>query len=443
VAGDGSTTASVTVLDDDARVAELSRMLSGHPTATSGASTPTTCSTAPTGARPRSGSTTQPTCGLRASAPRLTGRGRVDRRTKELVKRLEPGDIAVIDHEDLDRVAAETLIEAEPAAVVNAAAVDLGPLPQPRPLAARRGRHPARRRRRRRGMRHVASRATWASPSPSWDGRIRVRRPCSPDARQTHEAQISSGDRRVARRGWVELSGSPRTPSSYIRNERHLVIDDPVVPEVARRHTRPPRAHRRARDRLPRRPAAAPQGGYISDQEMRPVLIAVDGGADALLALGYRPDIIIGDFDSVSDEACAAGPSSSSTPTATGGHRAPSGSTSSASTYAGLGSEGTSEDIAMLLAYEKGASSSSPSARTARWSEFLDKGRAGMASTFLVRLKVGPMLVDAKGVSRLYKSSVRKRDLLMLVLAAVFTLTVIVIVSEPLRLVLRGYLLTF
>jgi uncharacterized membrane-anchored protein len=66
-----------------------------------------------------------------------------------------------------------------------------------------------------------------------------------------------------------------------------------------------------------------------------------------------------------------------------------------------------------------------------------------MASTFLVRLKVGPMLVDAKGVSRLYRHSVRKRDLVMLVLAALFTLTVIFIVSEPLRLVLRGYLLTF
>ena len=76
-------------------------------------------------------------------------------------------------------------------------------------------------------------------------------------------------------------------------------------------------------------------------------------------------------------------------------------------------------------------------------SDFLDKGRAGMASTFLVRLKVGPMLVDAKGVSRLYRHSVRKRDLVMLVLAALFTLTVVVIVSEPLRLVLRGYLLTF
>jgi uncharacterized membrane-anchored protein len=58
-------------------------------------------------------------------------------------------------------------------------------------------------------------------------------------------------------------------------------------------------------------------------------------------------------------------------------------------------------------------------------------------------MRVGPILVDAKGVSKLYETRVRKRDLLFLVLAAFFTLVVITIISEPVRLVLRGFLLPF
>lgn len=97
----------------------------------------------------------------------------------------------------------------------------------------------------------------------------------------------------------------------------------------------------------------------------------------------------------------------------------------------------------MLLAFEKGAELIVAVGTHSSMADFLDKGRAGMASTFLVRLKVGPMLVDAKGVSRLYRHSVRKRDLAMLVAAAVFTIVVVFIVSEPLRVLIRGYLLTF
>ena len=106
-------------------------------------------------------------------------------------------------------------------------------------------------------------------------------------------------------------------------------------------------------------------------------------------------------------------------------------------------SAGTSEDIAMLMAFERGAELIVAVGTHNSMVEFLDKGRAGMASTFLVRMKVGPILVDAKGVNRLYDSRVRKRDLLFLVLAAVFTMVVITIMSDPVRLVLRGFLLSF
>jgi uncharacterized membrane-anchored protein len=99
---------------------------------------------------------------------------------------------------------------------------------------------------------------------------------------------------------------------------------------------------------------------------------------------------------------------------------------------------GTSEDIALLLAYEKGAELLVAVGTHASMVEFLDKGREGMASTFLVRLKVGPVLVDAKGVNRLYQSRVRKGDLAFLVAAALFAMLVMVLVAQPLHVFLRA-----
>ena len=96
----------------------------------------------------------------------------------------------------------------------------------------------------------------------------------------------------------------------------------------------------------------------------------------------------------------------------------------------------------MLLAYEQGAELIVAVGTHSSMVEFLDKGRAGMASTFLVRLKVGPILVDAKGVSRLYQSRVRKRDLALLVAAALVTLVVDHLVERArARLVLRARVL--
>jgi uncharacterized membrane-anchored protein len=181
--------------------------------------------------------------------------------------------------------------------------------------------------------------------------------------------------------------------------------------------------------------------GYIS--EMRPILIGVDGGADALLDVGLSPDIIIGDFDSVSEAALRSG-------AALVVHAYRDGRAPGAERLRDLGLEyhefrasGTSEDIAMLLAYERGAELIVAVGTHTSMVDFLDKGRRGMASTVVTRMKVGPKLVDAKGVSRLYRHRVRKRDLLMLVAAAVVALAVIAIVSEPVRLIIRAYWVDF
>jgi uncharacterized membrane-anchored protein len=176
---------------------------------------------------------------------------------------------------------------------------------------------------------------------------------------------------------------------------------------------------------------------------MRPVLVGVDGGADALLDVGLKPDVIIGDFDSVSERALGTGADLVV-------HAYPAGDAPGAVRLKDLGvsyvtfeAPGTSEDAAMLLVSELGAELIVAVGTHVSMLEFLDKGRAGMASTFLVRLKLQHLLVDARGVSRLYQSRIRKRDLAFLLAAVMVCVLVMVLVSEPLRVFLEGFRLTW
>jgi uncharacterized membrane-anchored protein len=164
------------------------------------------------------------------------------------------------------------------------------------------------------------------------------------------------------------------------------------------------------------------------------VLIAVDGAADALLDDGFTPHVIVGDMDSVSTDALTCGAELIV-------HAYPDGRAPGLERVHGLGLEakvfssaGTSEDVALLLAHERGADLIVAVGAHDNFIEFLDKGRGGMASTFLVRLRIGPKLVDAKGVNRLYRSQVRRSDLIMLVVAALVAWLAVVAISEPIRL---------
>jgi uncharacterized membrane-anchored protein len=170
-------------------------------------------------------------------------------------------------------------------------------------------------------------------------------------------------------------------------------------------------------------------------REMKPVLIGVDGGADALLEAGYKPDIIVGDMDSVSPEALKSGAELIVHAYADG--RAPGleplqelGIADKAFIWP---LTATSEDLALLLAWEKGASLIVAVGTHNNLIEYLDKGRKGMASTFLVRLKIGPKLVDAKGVSRLYRSTVSPGMLFPLIFAGLFVLAALIYVSPDAR----------
>jgi uncharacterized membrane-anchored protein len=161
---------------------------------------------------------------------------------------------------------------------------------------------------------------------------------------------------------------------------------------------------------------------YIRDR--RPAMVGVDGGADALLEAGYRPDLIVGDMDSVSDTALQCGAEIVV-------HAYPDGRAPGLPRVQALGLDaaicpaaGTSEDIALLIADEQGASLIVAVGMHHTLVEFLDKGRSGMASTFLTRLRVDDKIVDAKGVSRLYQSRVSASAVIPLLLAAAVTIVV-------------------
>ncbi len=365
----------------------------------------------------------------------MVGLARVDRRTKEMVARLQPGEVAVVDHRDLDRVAAESLVVRGIVAVVNAEESLTGRYPNTGPLLLVQagirvldGVGPA-------IMEDLAEGTTveLAGDAVLVDGEPVAHGTLLTEAvvlERLEAAKATMGD---------ELERFAANTLAYIQTEGHLLIDDPDVPDVPvdikGRHVLIVVRGIDYKDDL----AVLQASGYLN--EVQPLLIGVDGAADALLDLGLTPDVIIGDFDSVSDQAIGCGAVLVVHGYKDGG--APGGDRIKelGHHYVVFSSEGTSEDIAMLLAFERGAELIVAVGTHSSMAEFLDKGRGGMASTFLVRMKVGPVLVDAKGVSRLYKSRLRKRDLLLLVASALVTLIVIALTSEPIRVLVKGLLL--
>jgi uncharacterized membrane-anchored protein len=367
----------------------------------------------------------------------VEGPARVDRRTKDLAKRLQPGEIAVINHQDIDRVAAESLIDAGAAGVVNAALSITGRYPNHGPLLLAQA-----------GIAildgvglDVLDRIYEGQTVRVEGDRLLVEgEHVANGTRQTEKTITDVLD--IARSSLgAELEQFAENTLEYIRKEGHLLVDQPDIPivpvEFRGRHVLIVVRGIDYKSDL----AVLRQSGYLS--EARPLLIGVDGGADALLEMGYKPDMIIGDFDSVSERTLRCG-------AALVVHGYPGGKAPGAERLAALDlphivfeSAGTSEDIAMLLAFERGAELIVAVGTHNSMVEFLDKGRAGMASTFLVRMKVGPILVDAKGVSRLYGNRVRKRDLLLLIAAAIITIVLIAIASEPVRILVRGLGLPF
>jgi uncharacterized membrane-anchored protein len=361
--------------------------------------------------------------------PGVSGRARLDRRTKNLTKRLAPGDIAIIDHEDLDRVAAEALLHRQVAAVVNVAASITGRYPNAGPQLLVEAGIPL--------LDHA---------SPEVFGLVSEGK-----AVRLHEETLYLGEKAVAtgrrltaasvRAAMTEaqagvaaqLQAFVANTLEYMTKEGGLLVDGIATPEIRTpiegRHVLVVvRGHQHRED-------LATLRSYI--REFKPLMVAVDGGADALLAAGYRPHIIVGDMDSVSDRGLKCGAELVV-------HAYPDGQAPGLARVQSLGltavvcpAPGTSEDVALLLADQKGASLIVAVGTHSTLDEFLDKGRAGYSSTFLTRLRVGGKLVDAKGVSRLYRPRVSGWALMSLVLAASATVLIILAYSRTGQIFLR------
>lgn len=362
--------------------------------------------------------------GARPDAP-IEGTARLGARTKHLVKRMRPGDVAVIDHVNIDRIAAEELIDAGAAAVLNASPSSDGRYPNPGPLM----------------LAHAGVRVIDAPEADLFElladgdrlridggtvlidgeevarGRVRtvpeLERELEEQRERIDEALAEFAENTVehVRQETDILTGSiefPPTRASF--RDRQVLI---VV-----------RGDRHRRDLKALR-------AYIRD--MRPLIVAVDGGANGLLEAGLKPDVILGDMDSASDEALACGAELIV-------HAYPDGRAPGCERLVEMGlrhavvpAAGTSEDVAMLMAYEKGAELIVSVGAHFNLIEFLERKRGGMSSTFLTRLRIGEKLVDAKGVSRLYQPTSALAPALLFAVAFLVLLTILIITSPALN----------
>jgi uncharacterized membrane-anchored protein len=350
------------------------------------------------------------------AGPGIQGRARVDRRTKNLTKRLQQGEIAFIDHTDIDRVAADALVARRPAAVINAAASISGRYPNLGPVILLAAGIPLIDRAGPDLLTAVEESAqVRVDGGDIFVGEDKVATGTRQDAESVSDAMDS------ARAGLnVQLESFAANTMEYLKKERDLLLDGVGVPDCTtsfegRQVLIVVRGYHYKDDLATLRP-------YI--REYRPILVGVDGGADAILEGGYTPHMIVGDMDSVSDHALTCGAEIVV-------HAYRDGNAPGLERVRALGVEpvvfpatGTSEDVAMLLADDKGASLIVAVGTHVTLVEFLDKGRAGMASTFLTRLRVGGKLVDAKGVSRLYRQRITNWQLTVLALAGLFALGV-------------------
>jgi uncharacterized membrane-anchored protein len=360
----------------------------------------------------------------------LSGPARLGRRTKDLVKRLRPEDVAIVDHADLDRVSAEELVESGVRVVVNVARSSTGRFPNAGPLELVRA-----------GVRLVDAPGAPLFDELSDGQLLRVERGhvwrdgtllaegTELDA-TTLEAALAEQQGRLSQ----ALESFAENTLLHLRDEAESLAAGFELPTLRTRF----------RDRHVLVVARGP--GYKSDLRMvrpyvrdfRPVIVAVDGGADALREAGMKPDLIVGDFDSVSDEALRGDAELVVHAYAGGGAPGADRLRRLGLRFVTVAAPGISEDLALQLAHEKGASLIVAVGTHFNLVEFLERDRAGMASTFVTRLKVGESLVDAKGVSRLVSRQVGVWPLAVFGAIGVAVIVGAVVASPALRNVIEA-----
>ncbi|TDH20223.1 thiamine pyrophosphokinase [Mycobacteroides franklinii] len=345
-----------------------------------------------------------------SSRPGIVGTVRTDRDINRLLQRLNPGDIAVIDILDLDRITADALVDARVSAVVNVSPSISGRYPNlgPEVLVAN-------------GITLIDSIGPDVFKKVKDGSTVRV-----------HNGGIYNGDRRL-------IAGTPRTDADvhdlmteaktglvahleafsgntieFIRSESPLLIDGIGIPDVDI-------------DLRNRHVVVVSDGvGAAHDlknlkpfiKEYQPVLIGVGTGADILRKAGYRPLIVVGDPLLMSNDVLKSG-AQVVLPADADGHAA------GLERIQDLGvgavtfpAAGSAADLALLLADHHGASLIVTVGHSASIEEFFDRERQqSNPSTFLTRLKVGAKLVDSKAVATLYRNRFSGGAIALLILA--------------------------
>lgn len=359
----------------------------------------------------------------------FTGVARKDKLTKNLVKRLKENEIAIISHKDVDRVSAENLILCKPSVVINTQPMISGKYPTAGPsLLADNGIH----------LIDLADEKIFdvvreGSEISVVGGAIYHDSECLSEGRELTKQIIDKELIKANKLLSEELKNFASNTLEFIQKEKEHVFNELNVPkstiDMTGRHVLiAVRGHDYKEDMKALR-------SYI--REVKPVIIAVDGAADLIIDERLKPDVIVGDMDSVSDKALKKASEVIL-------HAYPDGQAPGKSRLDELGikyeifpARATSEDLAMLFAYEHGAELITAVGTHVSMTDFLEKDRKGMASTFLTRLKIGGRLVDARGVNKLYRGTVKTSYLISLIMAAVATFIIIIMVSTQFRQIIQ------
>ncbi|MCX6386402.1 MAG: putative cytokinetic ring protein SteA [Solirubrobacterales bacterium] len=353
-----------------------------------------------------------------APAGEVSGIARLGKRTKHLVKRLKPGDVAIIDHLDLDRVSGEDLVGCGVTAVINCQPSSGGSYPNAGPL--------------------LLIEAGIVLVDVPDDAIFKI-------LRDGDAVSVRGGD--ILRNGQVIASGEAQDPAVVrAQNDQRRQDIGEALEAFAQNtveHMVQERDFLAGRFDLPQfttdfRDQAAlvvvrgvdhqrdikALRSYIRD--VKPVLVGVDGGANALIEQGFKPDMIVGDMDSASESTLRCGAELVVHAYTDG--RAPGRELLDqlGLPYKTVRAPATSEDVAMLIAAEKGATLIVAVGSHFNLVEFLDKARQGMSSTFLTRLRIGEILVDAKGVSRLYRPRPGVAPLMLVIGTGLLTLFAVI-----------------
>ncbi len=348
-----------------------------------------------------------------------------DRVTKNLTKRLTPGDIALISHRDLDEVAARSLVEKEVVGIINTEETISGKYPNRGPEVLMKEGIPIFEVENLEAVEGLneGDIIEISKDSILKDGKIVAR--CIHLEDETIKGLLKKGFDNIEK----ELDAFIENTLEYAKKEKGLVTGSIKIPRVKTNfNNRHVLVVVRGQDY---KQDFVTIKNYID--EVKPILVGVDGGGDALLEFGYTPDVVIGDMDSVSDNCLLSAKEVIV-------HAFRDGRAPGYERVKNLGidpiiypSPGTSEDIALLLAYENNADLIVALGTHTNMIDFLEKGRKGMASTFLTRLKVGDKLVDARGVNKLYGSDFNIKYLIVIIIAAFIPILILTLINPITR----------